>query len=53
MAVRLPFCDIGFATQDNHLIIVATEDNLLKDAATQAIQYLNMRFGFSETLSFI
>ncbi|KDV43663.1 hypothetical protein BU56_00045 [Escherichia coli O145:H25 str. 07-3858] len=31
--VGLPFCDIGFAVQGEHLIIVATEDNLLKGAA--------------------
>jgi hypothetical protein len=28
--VGLPFCDIGFAVQDEHLIVVAAEDNLLK-----------------------
>lgn len=28
--VGLPFCDIGFAVQGEHLIVVATEDNLLK-----------------------
>ncbi|ATF94832.1 N-acetyl-gamma-glutamyl-phosphate reductase [Cedecea neteri] len=51
--VGLPFCDIGFAVQDEHLIIVATEDNLLKGAAAQAVQCLNIRFGFAETQSLI
>lgn len=49
--VGLPFCDIGFAVQGEHLIAVATEDNLLKGAAAQAIQCLNIRFGFPETQS--
>ncbi|MCF3877342.1 Asd/ArgC dimerization domain-containing protein, partial [Salmonella enterica] len=35
--VGLPFCDIGFAVQGVHLIVVATEDNLLKGAAAQAV----------------
>lgn len=51
--VGLPFCDIGFAVQDEHVIIVATEDNLLKGAAAQAVQCLNIRFGFAETQSLI
>ncbi|MDK7154133.1 N-acetyl-gamma-glutamyl-phosphate reductase, partial [Klebsiella pneumoniae] len=49
----LPFCDIGFAVQDDHLIVVAAEDNLLKGAAAQAVQCANIRFGFAETQSLI
>ncbi|MDR3432890.1 MAG: N-acetyl-gamma-glutamyl-phosphate reductase [Rouxiella aceris] len=49
--VGLPFCDIGFAVQGEHLIVVAAEDNLLKGASSQAIQCLNLRFGFPETQS--
>ena len=30
------------------LVVVATEDNLLKGAATQALQNLNLAFGFDE-----
>ncbi|MFW8120772.1 N-acetyl-gamma-glutamyl-phosphate reductase, partial [Klebsiella pneumoniae] len=48
-----PFCDIGFAVQGEHLIVVAAEDNLLKGASSQAVQCLNIRFGFPETLSLI
>lgn len=51
--VGLPFCDIGFAVQGQHLIVVATEDNLLKGASAQAVQCLNIRFGFAETQSLI
>ncbi|MDU6434492.1 MAG: NAGSA dehydrogenase family protein [Pantoea sp.] len=48
-----PFCDIGFAVQGEHLIVVAAEDNLLKGAASQAVQCMNIRFGFPETQSLI
>ena len=51
--VGLPFCDIGFAVKDEHLIVVATEDNLLKGAAAQAVQCANIRFGYAETQSLI
>ncbi|MBG6249259.1 MULTISPECIES: N-acetyl-gamma-glutamyl-phosphate reductase [Symbiopectobacterium] len=51
--VGLPFCDIGFSVQDGHLIVVATGDNLLKGAAAQAVQCLNIRFGFPETQSLL
>ena len=51
--VGLPFCDIGFAMQGEYLIVVAAEDNLLKGASSQAVQCLNIRFGFPETLSLI
>ncbi|MXP67045.1 N-acetyl-gamma-glutamyl-phosphate reductase [Pantoea sp. Nvir] len=51
--VGQPFCDIGFEVQDEHVIIVAAEDNLLKGAASQAVQCMNIRFGFPETQSLI
>ncbi|MEH0833483.1 N-acetyl-gamma-glutamyl-phosphate reductase [Pectobacterium cacticida] len=51
--VGLPFCDIGFAVDGEHLIVVATEDNLLKGAAAQAVQCMNIRFGFPETQALI
>jgi len=51
--VGLPFCDIGFAVQGEHLIVVATEDNLLKGAAAQAVQCANIRFGFPQTLALL
>lgn len=51
--VGLPFCDIGFAVKDEHIIVVAAEDNLLKGAAAQAMQCANIRFGFAETQSLI
>lgn len=51
--VGLPFCDIGFAVEGQHLILVSVEDNLLKGAASQAVQCLNIRFNFSPTLSLL
>ncbi|MFP1909904.1 N-acetyl-gamma-glutamyl-phosphate reductase [Lonsdalea quercina] len=51
--VGLPFCDIGFSVRDEHLIVVSTEDNLLKGAAAQAVQCMNIRFGFPETQSLL
>lgn len=40
----------GFMLADDgrRLVVVATEDNLLKGAATQALQNLNLAFGLSE-----
>ena len=40
----------GFTVSEDgrRLVVVATEDNLLKGAATQALQNLNIAFGFNE-----
>ena len=38
----------GFAEGGNRLVVVATEDNLLKGAATQALQNLNLAFSLKE-----
>lgn len=40
----------GFTTDDDgrRLVVVATLDNLLKGAATQALQNLNIAFGYAE-----
>lgn len=48
-----PYCDIGFATGQGHIIIVGAEDNLLKGAAAQAVQCANIRYGFHETAGLI
>ncbi|QSX78025.1 N-acetyl-gamma-glutamyl-phosphate reductase [Agrilutibacter solisilvae] len=42
----------GFAVSEDarRLVVVATIDNLLKGAATQALQNLNLAFGLDETL---
>ncbi len=45
------FCDIGFVfeAESQRLVIVAAEDNLLKGAAGQAVQNLNLLLGLPET----
>lgn len=48
-----PYCDIGFALQGEHLIVIAAEDNLLKGAAAQAVQCMNLRFGFQQTCALL
>jgi N-acetyl-gamma-glutamyl-phosphate reductase len=44
------FCDIGFKidARTNRLVVVAALDNLVKGAAGQAIQNLNILFGLDE-----
>jgi N-acetyl-gamma-glutamyl-phosphate reductase len=45
------FCDIGWRldTGSNMLILLSAIDNLVKGAAGQAIQNMNLMFGFDET----
>ncbi|ART80654.1 N-acetyl-gamma-glutamyl-phosphate reductase [Oceanisphaera avium] len=42
-----PFCDLHWAREGNLLIVVSAIDNLLKGAASQAIQCINIHQGFS------
>ncbi|MBV9082751.1 MAG: N-acetyl-gamma-glutamyl-phosphate reductase, partial [Acidobacteriaceae bacterium] len=44
------FCDIGFVfdPDTNRAIVVAAEDNLVKGAAGQAVQNMNLMLGFPE-----
>lgn len=41
-----PFCDIGWKVQGQHIIAVSAIDNLLKGASSQAMQCLNIHYGF-------
>jgi N-acetyl-gamma-glutamyl-phosphate reductase len=45
------FLDIGFriAADNNQLVILSVMDNLIKGAAGQAVQNMNLMFGFNET----
>jgi N-acetyl-gamma-glutamyl-phosphate reductase len=45
------FCDIGFKLDDrnNRLILISAIDNLVKGAAGQAVQNMNLMMGFDET----
>ncbi|MCP9495080.1 MAG: N-acetyl-gamma-glutamyl-phosphate reductase [Pyrinomonadaceae bacterium MAG19_C2-C3] len=42
------FCDIGFAVRGRSLVVFSALDNLVKGAAGQAIQNMNVMFGFDE-----
>ncbi len=48
-----PFCDIGWKVQGQHIIVVSAIDNLLKGASSQAMQCLNIRFGFPVLTSLV
>ena len=43
------FCDIGFATRGKQLVVFSAIDNLVKGAAGQAVQNMNLMFGLEET----
>jgi N-acetyl-gamma-glutamyl-phosphate reductase len=42
------FCDIGFATRGRQLVVFSVLDNLVKGAAGQAVQNMNLMFGLGE-----
>jgi N-acetyl-gamma-glutamyl-phosphate reductase len=48
---RTNFCDIGFVfdSDSQRAVIVVAEDNLIKGAAGQAVQNMNLMLGFPET----
>jgi len=43
------FCDIGFASRGRQLVVFTAIDNLVKGAAGQAVQNMNLMFGLDET----
>ncbi len=49
--VRTNFCDLGFqlSPDGKRLVIISCLDNLLKGAASQAVQNMNIMAGFSES----
>lgn len=42
------FCDVGVASDGRTAVVMTAIDNLLKGAASQAVQAFNVRFGFDE-----
>ena len=46
---RTNHCDIAFAVEGSHIIVESAIDNLVKGAAGQAVQCMNIRFGLDET----
>ncbi len=51
--VHSNFCDIGIKVNQQRLVVIAAIDNLVKGAAGQAVQNLNIISGFEETLGLI
>jgi N-acetyl-gamma-glutamyl-phosphate reductase len=47
--VGSPFCDLGWVVQGEHLVVGFALDNLLKGAASQAVQNFNLAHGLPET----
>lgn len=45
------FCDIGFKIdpRTNRIVVISTIDNIVKGASGQAVQNMNLMFGFEET----
>jgi N-acetyl-gamma-glutamyl-phosphate/LysW-gamma-L-alpha-aminoadipyl-6-phosphate reductase len=52
-SVGTPFCDIGLTQKGNQIGIVFALDNLLKGAASQAIQNINSALGLDQTSGLI
>lgn len=44
-----PFCDISFVVDGKYIVISSALDNLLKGAASQAIEAMNLHFGLPRT----
>ena len=42
------FCDLGFALRGRELVVFSALDNLVKGAAGQAVQNMNLMFGMDE-----
>jgi len=51
--VGTPYCDLGWAVEGEDLVVFSAIDNLLKGASSQAMQCINLRFGFDITTSLL
>ncbi|HEX7071934.1 MAG TPA: N-acetyl-gamma-glutamyl-phosphate reductase, partial [Rhodothermales bacterium] len=47
-SVNTPFCDVGWVVRDGACVVAFALDNLLKGAASQAIQNMNLVLGLPE-----
>ncbi|MCG8431208.1 MAG: N-acetyl-gamma-glutamyl-phosphate reductase [Candidatus Omnitrophica bacterium] len=50
---RTHFCDIGIKVSREYVIVIAAIDNLGKGAAGQAVQNMNIMYGFPQTMGLI
>lgn len=44
------FCDLGFAARGKQIVVFSVIDNLVKGAAGQAVQNMNLMFGLDEKI---
>lgn len=44
------FCDLGFAARGKQIVVFSALDNLVKGAAGQAVQNMNLMFGLDEKI---
>jgi N-acetyl-gamma-glutamyl-phosphate reductase len=51
--VKTNFCDIGIKEENERLIVIAAIDNLLKGASGQAVQNMNIMYGFPERMGLL
>ena len=51
--VGTPFFDVGWVVADGHLVVGFALDNLLKGAASQAVQNLNLALGWPQALGLL
>lgn len=47
---KTPFCLIGASSDETHVVCVSAVDNLLKGAASQAVQNFNLMLGHQESV---
>ncbi len=52
-SVNTPYCDLGWAVSGSDLVIGFALDNLLKGAASQAVQNLNLVYGLVEGMGLV
>lgn len=48
-----PYCDLHWQLEGNQLVVVSAIDNLLKGASAQAMQCININYGFEQTCGLI
>jgi N-acetyl-gamma-glutamyl-phosphate reductase len=51
--VNTNFCEVAIRIVDKRAIILSSIDNLIKGAAGQAVQNMNIMYGFNETLGLL
>ena len=50
---NLPYCDLSFKRDGDYIVVSSAIDNLLKGAASQAIEAMNLHFGLPRSRSLV